>query len=436
MRTGKKLVRLVITVLAAALMAIVLSSCSVRALPDLESALNDPGPLTVDAATTTVEPLALRQTPSLTLDPLWQDTFPGAVRAALAQNGQSFLVFGEKGPQQWGFDVYADTGRHRWQFIFPQEEIQRVSAGTYGLDRRIIAVAQGKNQQSRAYVFDGAGKVLWNRDLAGDVLAAMADDGSRTAFINRQTGAVLLTNGAGQPVATLQLGAGAGGSFVPGGQWLLLTDQRRVQLVGADGQVQWQYENPDPIHWRVALSQNVDRIAVTTGQPDSAVYMFDQQGQLQWRHLLFPGGRNEPVLSSGGDTLYVVDVGDQAGVHAYAVENGAVNWRLYFAAPQGYRPSIRAMKAAPQRPLLLHYVETPVAGGSAPAASWHALVWLSRDGRVLGHLPLGNVNHVALSRDGSRAVISAPGSDDAQRPAATTVRFYNLQSLISSLPSD
>src|SRR5690606_9601245 len=133
-------------------------------------------------------------------------------------------------------------------------------------------------------------------------------------------------------------------------------------------------------------------------------------------------------------TLYVIDVGDQAGVHAYSVNSGDVNWRLYFAAPPGYRPSIRALKAWPQRPLLLHYVETPVAGGPGSAGNWHALVWLSHDGQVLGHGPLGSVSHVALSRDGSRAVISAPSSDGAQRPTATTVRFYNLQSLITSLP--
>ncbi|HLS89167.1 MAG TPA: hypothetical protein VK008_06030 [Sphingobacteriaceae bacterium] len=421
--------------MGAALLAIVLSSCSVRALPDLESALNNSGTVTVDAATTTVEPLALRETPALSLEPLWQETFPGAVRAALAQNGQSFLVFGEKGSQQWGFDVYADPGRHRWQFTFPQDDIQKVDAGTYGLDRRIIAMVQRKNQQSRAYVFDGAGKALWTRDLEGDVLAAMADDASRAAFINRQTGAVLLTDGSGRTLATLQLGAGASGSFVPGSQWLLLTDQRRVQVVGADGRVMQEEEIPDPIPWRVALSQKADRIAITTGRPDSAVYMYNK-GELQWRHLLFPGGRNEPVLSPGGDTLYVVDVGDQAGVHAYAVDSGAVNWRLYFAAPPGYRPSIRALKAWPQQPLLLHYVETPVNGNSGSAGSWHALVWLSRDGRVLGHLPLGSVGHLALSRDGSRAVISAPSSDDAQRPTATTVRFYNLQGLISSLSSN
>lgn len=436
--------RFALAVCGALLVTVLLSSCSVRALPDLDGALKG-GVTTIDTPSSAVEPLVLRATPRLSLKPAWERSYTGPVRAGLSRGGRTAIVFGQTGAGGvWGLETISAEGAKRWPFTFPERDLRRVTVESFGPDPLIVALANGKNMRSKAYVLDAAGKRLWSKAFTGDIQVAISDDGARAAFTDGLTGAVTLTDGSGGELARLQLGTGVAGSFVGGSQWLLLTDQRRVQLVGTDGKIAWQYESPDAMDWRVALSPTIDRIAVTTGQPDSAVYMFDQAGQPQWRQLLFPGGRNEPVLAPAGDILYVYDVGDQAGVYAFTTASGTVNWRLYFAPSIGYRPTIRTLRAVPDKPLLLHYVETPVlaglgegaTGGSSSAKSadeWHALVWVSPQGEVLGYVPMNAIQAVTLSHDGSRAISTGPAAGTAQPPTDTIVRYYDLRNLTEGL---
>ena len=366
---------------------------------------------------------------SVRLDPAWSQRYAGVVGADMGPAGQRIAVFGPLG-RELGFDVLGPDGKRLWGFRYPHAGLRSTYVHVTGEPLVVAAVASDWSQNGYVYVFDVQGSELWQRRVDGSSSVVVSGDAQRFAVLNHVEGRLHLLDAKGSTLGSYRISPAASAAFFGKNNLLLINDAENVRLVANDGQVLLSQKISRDFKRTVVLSPDGRRVAVTTTQTDSTVYVFDTQGKLLWSKPLFLGGTNQPMFSPDGKSLYVYNVGDGAGVYGFDAQSGDVLLRLFPTVPEGFQASIRRLWAT-GRALILDYVTTPrAAEGKKPGDVWeeHALIVTDPRASRMRRFDVGRNVEVDLSDDGRRLLVVhhvAAGEGSAQ----TDVKLYDLAPL-------
>jgi hypothetical protein len=213
---------------------------------------------------------------------------------------------------------------------------------------------------------------------------------------------------------------------------MLMTDADRVLLVAPAGEVVAEYPLPARLRRVVALSPSGEKVAVTTGEADSRVYVFDQAGQRLIDSLLFFGGTNGLVFSEDERWLAVYDVGERGGIYLFDLASGELVWRSLFLAIEGAEVRIRNLSLDPALRRIVAQVVVRRPG--PPSIEEHFLYVAADDGRPLGRIFLGTNLEVAMARHGRIAAVTTNNLADWSGRVHNYVRWYDLTPLFPREP--
>ena len=371
--------------------------------------------------------------PVLVGQPLWRRSYEGSVGAALSPDGQHAAIYGYL-PEldgKLGFVILNREGQEAWRHTYPAQQLAATTVRLFGQPMTVTAVAHDAAQTGFAYAFDAQGVRLWERAIDGSSSLVASDDGERFLLINHVKGTLELLDRNSRVLTSLTVTPNVRAQFINDENAVLVHDVDVVRLLAASGAEIWSHKVGRELTWSVALSSDAQSIAVITAGNDSTAYVFDSKGKLRWSRQLLLGGSNRPLFAADGQTLYVYDVGGDAGIYALTTATGALRWRLLLKPPAGTTARIRDFRAGAEG-LVFDYVLAASTAGEAAVTTGdgqeHWLVMADPGAKDVRRLALGRGAALDASLDGRYALVTkrVRGAQDSTR---TDVLLYDLATL-------
>lgn len=315
-----------------------------------------------------------------------------------------------------GFATFDQGGRRLGSVTFPEPtEFGRTTVLGGGL----IAASYMRADQALLGFFAPAGDRLWHLELEGPAsvaASAVSQDGTngrRIAVLDRKAGTVRLLDDKGALLKTIDV-SGTSGSLRFAGRYLIVEDAERILVLDAEGAIKGRFDDSGQIRRHVAVSSGLRHIAVTTGASDNLLYLFeiDLMSALTGtppapyaKAYLSPGGAKDVVFNPEATRVYVYNVGPEAEILAYAVEDGQVAWRTVFARPEGWSLTVErlAFDAAGDTIALLQFrpLDPPAENGQP----YYVVAGLDDQGAPLWHEEFAPGSRVDLSERGDAMVV-------------------------------
>ncbi len=385
-----------------------------------------------DADVSTI--LALKNIEPLVLDLAWERAFPQFFTASVSPGGDLVTVFStfSEGRRKWmGLKVFDTRGDLVWEHLFKDGEYRSGWGRVLSPSNHIGAAAFHYNGMGNFYLFDSLGRLLWTRPVWGNVSAVMSVEAERLALIDHARGMLYLLDLSGQELRSYPVTTGATAQFMHGGDYLLVQDGKQVFIVTARGRQVFKSTVDPETQRHATFSHGGKYIAVSTGDGDSSVYLFDFAGQQLWSYLLYFGGTNQLAFSPDDSYLAVYDVGRRAGLYLFDVETGELAWRYFFEVPAEHKVSLRHLAFTPDSSLVVAHVVEGYQDQTIGFTEKHALVVFTIDGKVKWKADLGKNIEYHLSANGKALVIgsnSIAGNGDFP---SNTLAYYNLDPLLT-----
>lgn len=419
-----------VPVLIAGLMVIILLTACSPASSRFDTVVDSLGPAYAESRepsppVSVENRVELNEIPAWSLDPVWTKRFADNVDVAISPLGDRVVVSTRS---RWSVDfrVYDSDGDTLWTKTY--NNYHRAQASFLSDAGHVGAWVHRQDTSGQFYFYSPDGELLFGRAIRGSVTARMSDDASRVALVEHTQRTLTVFDVSGNVTATRIVNQGTGVRFVPGTSNILIEDNREIVVLDSSGEVINQYPLERDLRRAVAPSPDGSRTAVTTGQGENTISMFDAEGQKIWSHLLLPGGNNDIVWSLGGRMVLVYNVGRRGGVYMFDAGSGDVLWRASLDVdPDQQRVTWRQIAFSETRHLVGHLGIRE--SGSGVVSEDSILVTISIDGDFLTRHGLGSNLEMSLSRDGGLLAI-ADGVAGTGTYILNTVHFYDLRQLI------
>jgi len=369
----------------------------------------------------------------LTLSPAFELSFPAQVHATLSPDGEMVAVAGflPRGRRSRpGIMVLDRLGGTLWQADFAGDA-RSFWVGFVAQGRLLAATAAPPRGEGTLCLFRRDGSRLLTTSFNSPASVAVDPDGDLVAIVNPEREWIELRSvPSGNIGRRISVAGPASVAFAAGGDILVVHQQGRVTVVDVNsGETEATYRLQGVPLREMAVLPDGQRLAVTTADPDSALYLFTGTQSWCWRRLLVPGGRNHVACSPGGGEVAVYDVGDRAGLCVFEAPTGALRWRR-FCRPAGAGVEVQLREVALQaaaRYVLADYVLSPVA---AEEGEHHVLCAFDGDGSLLWQSPLGENVDVSLAAGHHPAALIVDCDTTAGWSLPTTVRYHDLSRLL------
>ncbi len=369
--------------------------------------------------------------PAGTTNRVSRDTFNGVISGRLSPDGKSYLVSGTfaRGSHKYlGLRVYDLDGRQLWEHLFTDGNY-RSSDVSYGAGGRyVVATAVDYGGEGQVHLLDPDGRLVFVRSIDGWTQPVISSEGSWLAFFNARRRTVQVFGPPHfSPAWSASVGEGAYGVFLEDGPELLVCDAGRARLYGSRGQVLWSVSVPGGGRWNVALSPSGRRVAVTTEDPDSTVYVYSaSDGSLLWSQFLVTGGDKRLTFSPDGTMLVVYDVGQHNAIYMINASTGEIPWRYYLRGQEGSTLVIRQLQFLPSgRSMIADIVESE--SGDDAYVFRHYLLRLTREGKALWVAPLGSDVDVDLDAAAGLALVVTNNPIDMSGSVTNSVTLVSFE---------
>lgn len=370
----------------------------------------------------------LEEVEEVTVDSAWTESMARNFRFSLAPDGSTLATVERSGDGSYVVRARNAAGDIVWTYTTPERHYVSSNVRMYGSGAPVGLALYRTDGTGSLRILDDEGGVIYERSLAGPSGFALSDRGETLALLDRLSGEMRIVGL--QPPA--ELGWTRAGDetlfrFVPGTDLILLLGREDVQIVGPDATSLWEQQIDSDLRGGVCITEGGQRIALTTRDPDGAVYALDRSEGIMWRQLLFPGGRNDLHFSADGSRLLIYNVGVEGGVFLYDMDSGDLLWRCFVRLDGDEDGHLRIDDAGidDEGRVTAHLVVCRNLDSGAEES--HYLLFLSPSGEVTGRIFLGVNVQVRLARDGKAAAVASGEPDEGTGARILdSLSYYNF----------
>lgn len=370
--------------------------------------------------------------PAIRLEPAWTVTFDRPVAATIAFGGGVALVgrsYGSvRNSTNWSAVLYAADGTMLWEQSYARDKYRTIEVDVLGNVPYCAVAAYKYNNGGDLLVYSAAGDLLWTREVSMSVSLRIDPAGEWIAGIDRGKETLFIVQSAtGHELATRAVSGETALDVAADGN-ILLSEPASWTLIEATGKVLWRSAG-DLRYAAVATTTDGDGVCAATGGGDSTVHRYRLDGSIAWQTSLPPGGSNNLAVSPDGRYLAAFNVGLGHGLTILDAVDGQRLLDVSIDAAAGaaaqFAKWVRFLPG--DRGLLVDLVVVRDPGGVH--SEEHSILWLDRQGGLLGQSKFGANVDVQVAADGQKALVVVTAPLDPGGSSTNRIMYYDLAPL-------
>ena len=360
----------------------------------------------------------------------WSKDLPGLSSFSISHQGDMVGAVRRLPTRQYRLILLDQWGERMWSYDTPERVFVSSDLSVVGRENVYMAAAFYRWDGTGVFrLWSSDGSMLFERSLTGASSFDISDSADVMYIFDRGSGRItFLRPETGTEIGEAAANSDANVAFISRTSYLLKQGESHVSIVDRRGDVLWGQDLKLDSRGDVVVSRGIERIAITTLDPEGMLYMFNNRGDLLWKYMLYPGGFNNLAVSADYSSLVVYNVAMEGGVFLLDAESGLPIWRYFLMHSAGdARVHIPDAVITPSDSVAVHAVVRSSNG--LRVREEHYLVGFNRGGELQGMVNLGVNARVQLSRDAS-AVAVASGNNGCQETGArilNTITYFRLQ---------
>lgn len=393
-----------------------------------------------------LERVSLAELESLEIEPSWSVEFASSFSFSPYNNDDGVAVVAEPWPSSQRRTVFLmdSSGDELWSSRFPGTGYVSAEVKTFSSQSLIGAAAYTPDGHGTFRMLDEQANEIQQKQLEGVSSFSVSPDGESFFLLNRYTGDMTIYSCAtGEERGSSSVGSEAVVDFIGETGLLLVQSEDHIMILNEQGTEMWQQIVEFRLRGGVAVTDDAQKIALTTRHEDSSLYLFDRSGTLLWKYLLPLGGRNDLHMSDDNSRLLVYNIGKEAGVFLMDLTEKEPSWRYSFIAEaereeeaddenEDRRPQVRIRDVAfaPGGEVAVHAVVSHI---SSEVTETHKILFVDENGELQGKVALGDNIKTELSQDGLVAAVAEGEPDEhTGNRVLNELYYYDFTSLLSS----